>query len=134
MKTKICRLLPVITAILVMMLGMPRDGSGQHMHGGEPHVRGQMVHTMGMMSDIMKDINQLKSEGWMTPEQQREVSDMVSQMGHMMRQMSTAQPRQVEEEQHRQLKQMQERLKALKRQVQKQKKRAGLTGTEAAIR
>ncbi len=39
----------------------------------------------------------------------------------MMRQISTAQPRQVEEEQHRQLQEMQRSLKALKKEVQKQK-------------
>lgn len=46
-------LLIFIAVAFVMLPGMPREGWGQHMHGGEPHVRGQMVHTMGMMSEII---------------------------------------------------------------------------------
>lgn len=132
MKTKICRVLPVImflTAILVMMPGVQREGSSQQMMPGV-HVRGQMVHSMGMMSEIMKDMDQMRREGRMTPEQQQEISDMMNQMGYMMRQMSTTQPRHVEEDQHRKLKKMQERLKILKRQVQKQKKVQGQPGPQ----
>lgn len=88
------------TVALVMVPGMPREGSGQPMQTGI-YVAGQMVHSMGMMSEIMKDINQLTKEGGLTPEQQQEISDMMKQMGKMMEQMRTPQPRQVEEEQHR---------------------------------
>lgn len=115
------------TVALVMAPGMSKEGSGQHMHPGT-HVAGQMVHSMGMMSEIMKDINQLTREGGLTPEQQQEISDMMNQMGKMMRQMHTPQGRQVEEEQHRQLTKMQKRLKAMKKQVEKQRKKQAPPG------
>jgi hypothetical protein len=77
---------------------------------------------MGMMSEIMEDIHQLMNESRMTPEQQQEVFAMMNQMSDMMRQMTTPQPREVDERHHRQLTEMQRRLKVLKRQVKKQPK------------
>jgi hypothetical protein len=124
MKTIICRLLPVIiflTAMLVMMPGMPRDVAGQQMGPGV-HVGGQGVHNMGMMSEMMKDMEQIKKEPQATPEQRREMSDMMEQMGQMMREMVTPQPGEVEEGDNRQLQEMQRRLKVLKNEVLKQKK------------
>lgn len=124
MKTKICHLPPVIifiTAILVMMLGMQRDGTGQQMRPGM-HVGGRGVHSMGMMSEIMKDMDQMMKEPQLTPEQRREMMDMMDQMGQVMREMATPQPGEVEERHHRQLQEMQKRLKALKKEVLKQKK------------
>lgn len=124
MKTIICRLLPVlifIAAILLMMPGMQRDGAGQQMRPGI-HVGGRGVHNMGMMSGIMKDMEQIMKEPQATPEQRREMSGMMEQMGQVMREMATPQPGEVEERHHRQLQEMQRRLKVLKNEVLKQKK------------
>ena len=123
MKIKICQLPPVIiliTAILVMMPARQGVSWGQ-MVGGQ-HFRGQMVHSMGMMSEIMKDMHQMMKEGQLTPEQEQEIKDMMDQMSQMMREMLTPQPWEVGERQHRQLQEIQRRLRALKEEVQKQKK------------
>lgn len=131
MKTKICQLPPVIifiTAILVMMPVMEGVSSGQ-MVGGQ-HFKGEMVHSMGMMSDIMKDMHQIMRDGQLTSEQQREIKGMMDQMSQMMREMLTPQPLEVAERQHRQLQEMQRRLNALKKQVQKQKKGPGQPAPE----
>lgn len=79
-----------------------------------------MVHNMGMMSDLMKEMHQMLHEWKLTSEQQRQIADMMTQLGQMMEQMRTPQPGEVEERQHRHLTVMQGRLKALKKQVQKQ--------------
>ena len=131
MKTKICQLPPVIiliTAILVMMPAMAGVSWGQ-MVGGQ-HFKGEMVHSMGMMSDIMKDMHQIMRDGQLTSEQQQEIKDMMAQMSQMMREMLTPQPWEVGERQHRQLQEMQRRLNALKKQVQKQKKGPGQPAPE----
>jgi glycine/serine hydroxymethyltransferase len=124
MQTKICQLSPIIIsiiAIVVMMPGMPRDVASQQMRSGM-HVGGRGVHSMGMMSEIMKDMEQLMKEPQATPEQRREMSGMIDQMGQVMQEMATPQPGEVEERHHRQLQEMQKRLKALKKEVLKQKK------------
>lgn len=110
-----------MTAALVLMPGLPRDGPAQQMRPGM-HVGGRGVHTMGMMADIMREMDQIMKEPRLTPEQRREMRDMMDQMGQMMRQMAAPQAGEVEERQHRQLQEMQRRLKTLKNEVQKQKK------------
>jgi ElaB/YqjD/DUF883 family membrane-anchored ribosome-binding protein len=124
MQTKICQLSPIIIsiiAIVVMMPGMPRDVASQQMRSGM-HVGGRGVHSMGMMSEIMKDMEQLMKEPQATPEQRREMSGMIDQMGQVMQEMATPQPGEVEERHHRQLQEMQKRLKVLKKEVLKQQK------------
>lgn len=108
-----------VTATLIMMPGLKGECSGQPMIPG-PHVRGQLVHSMGIMSKIMGDMQEITKEGRMTPEQQQEMNDMMNQMSYMMRQMTTPQPFEIGEQQHRRLLKMQNRLKAMKKQVQKQ--------------
>ncbi|MHB9071956.1 MAG: hypothetical protein ACYC6G_00370 [Desulfobaccales bacterium] len=80
------------------------------------------VHNMGMMSEIMRDMQQLMNDGRMTPEQQREMADMMNQMSQIMREMLTPQPWEVEERHHRQLQEIQRRHKALIKDMQKQQK------------
>ncbi len=50
-----------IVVALALMAGTTNESVGQ-MVGGQ-HFRGQMVHSMGMMSDIMKDMHQLMKQG-----------------------------------------------------------------------
>jgi hypothetical protein len=50
------------TMTLVMAPGMSREGSGQQMVPGM-HVGGRGVQSMGMMSDIMKDMDQNETNG-----------------------------------------------------------------------
>lgn len=110
-----------MTGVLFIITGLQGEGAAQQLMPGI-HASGRSVHNMGMMSEMMRDMQQLMSDGRMTPEQQREMSNMMDQMSQMMREMLTPQAGDVAERHRRQLQEMQRRLKVLKKEVQKQKK------------
>ena len=110
--------IPAISAAQMHGGGMHGGGSGQMMC--EQHMTGQgMSHNMGMMCNMMKDMQQMMG-GPMTPEQHQRMMDMMNQMGQMMQQMGGSMTPQIEQQQQLQLQEMQQRLNALKSQAQKQ--------------
>ncbi len=96
--------------------GMQGRGAGQQ-HMMSPG----MMHNMGMMSDMMRDMQQIMGSQRMTPEQYQQMMQMMNRMGQMMQEMQGPQAAQMEPQHTRQLKEMEQQLKGLKEQMQKQK-------------
>ncbi|MEJ2673141.1 MAG: hypothetical protein P8168_13270 [Deltaproteobacteria bacterium] len=86
-------------------------GSGQYMMGPG------MQHNLGMMSGMMREMHQMMGYGNWTPAQQREMLQMMNQMGTLMQQMGGPQNPQMQMQHRQQLERMQRRLNNLKSQM-----------------
>ncbi|MDP3181480.1 MAG: hypothetical protein Q8M54_01530, partial [Desulfobaccales bacterium] len=72
---------------------MPGQAGGQHMKGHGMMGQGQgmmdqgMAGNLGIMSNMMRDMQQMMGQGQMSPEHQRQMLDLMNQMGGMMQEM-----------------------------------------------
>jgi hypothetical protein len=103
---------PINTTAKMQDSGM-HGGSGQHMMSPDYQAN---KHTM---NEMMRDINQLRDHGSLTPEHQEEMQQMMHQLGDMRQQMGTPQGVYMRDYHQRRLRDMQQRLDAIKRQLQK---------------
>jgi hypothetical protein len=121
-------ILVILAAILIMSPGittaqMQGGTGGQPMMGGQGMMSGQhmmgpgMMRNMEMMSGMMSDMHQMIGRGHMTQDQQRQMLEMMHQMGGIMQEMGTPKEGRIAGEHYRQLQQMKKRLDELKKQV-----------------
>jgi hypothetical protein len=118
-----------LSALLVAVPGLglaQMHGGGMHGGGaGQQTMSGQ--HTMGpdyrgnaeTMNEMMRDMNQLRGKGSLTPEHQREMQQMMDQLGDMRQQMRSSQGADMQVQHQRQLREMQQHLNSIKSQTQR---------------
>ena len=94
---------------------MQSPGSGPHSIMGQG-----MVDNMATMSHVTNEMHQMVTQGKMTQEQQRQMMDMMNQMGTMMQQMAGPKGRSMEKEHTNKLHEMEKRLQTMKDQMAKQ--------------
>jgi hypothetical protein len=112
----------IVMTILIMTPGISvaqMHGGGQHMMGGQGMSQCAMGN-MDMMNQMTGEMQQMMSQGQMTPGQHQQMMDMVNQMGQMKQQMAGPQNPQMEQLQQKKLQTMQQRLNTLKGQVEHQ--------------
>ena len=103
---------PINTTAKMQGSGM-HGGSGQHMMGPDYQAN------KNTMNEMMRDMNQLRDHGSLTPEHQEEMQQMMDQLGDMRQQMGTPQGVYMQDYHQRRLRDMQQRLDAIKRQIAK---------------
>ena len=103
---------PINTTAKMQDSGM-HGGSGQHMMGPDYQAN------KNTMNEMMRDMNQLRDHGSLTPEHQEEMQQMMDQLGDMRQQMGTPQGVYMKDYHQRRLRDMQQRLDAIKRQSQR---------------
>jgi polyhydroxyalkanoate synthesis regulator phasin len=79
-----------------------------------------MVDNMATISHVTNEMHQMVTQGKMTQEQQRQMMDMMNQMGTMMQQMAYPKGRSMEKEHTNKLHEMEKRLQTMKDQMAKQ--------------
>jgi len=125
-------LMSLTTAILTFVIAGPlaaqmHGGTGQHMmgpgqhgyHSGQHMMGPGMRDNLGTMSGMMGDMHQMLHSGQLTPEQQRQMLEMMNQMGGIMQQMGGPQGTQMEAQHRQQLQQLQKQLRDMKRGIQR---------------
>ena len=96
-------------------------GSMQSPGPGHQSIMGQgMVDNMATISHVTNEMHQMVTQGKMTQEQQRQMMDMMNQMGTMMQQMAGPKGRSMEKEHTNKLHEMEKRLQTMKDQMAKQ--------------
>jgi hypothetical protein len=117
----------LLIATLVMAPGISgaqmHGGSGQqHMMGGQGMMGQGMMSNMSMMSNMMGQMQQMWGQGHMTPQQQKQMWEIMNQMGGVMQQMGGPQGAKMQARHQGQLHRMQRRLEELKAQMRSQPK------------
>jgi hypothetical protein len=119
------RIFVILATALVMSAGIATGQmqGGQHMMGGRGMMTGQhmmgpgMMRNMEIMSGMMSDMNHMVSRGHMTPDQQRQMLEMMHQMGGIMQEMGMPKEGQIAGQHYRQLQEMRKRLDEMKKHV-----------------
>ncbi len=110
----------ILATALVMSAGIATgqmQGGGHGMMSGQHMMGPGMMRNMEMMSGMMSDMNHMISRGHMTPDQQRQMLDMMHQMGGIMQEMGVPKEGQTAGHHYRQLQEMRKRLDEMKKQV-----------------
>ncbi|HET6419057.1 MAG TPA: hypothetical protein VFG19_02810 [Geobacteraceae bacterium] len=100
-----------------------QGGSGQHMMGGQGMMSGQhmmgpgMMRNMDMMSGMMSDMNHMISRGHMTPDQQRQMFELMHRMGGIMQEMGGPKGGGMMGQHYKQLQEMRKQLDEMKKHV-----------------
>jgi hypothetical protein len=111
----------IVMTILIMTPGISvaqMHGGGQHMMGGQGMSQCAMGN-MDMMNQMTGEMQQMMSQGQMTPGQHQQMMDMMNQMGQMKQQMGGSMTPQMEQQQQQKLQDMQQRWNTMKTQLQK---------------
>lgn len=112
----------ILAAALIMSPGittaqMQGGAGGQRMMSGQRMTGPGMMRNMEMMSGMMSDMHQMMGRGHMTPDQQRQMLEMMRQMGGIMQEIGMPKEGRMAGQHYRQLQEMRKRLDELKRQV-----------------
>jgi hypothetical protein len=112
----------VLAVSLIMSAGittaqMQGGPGGQGMMSGQYMMGPGMMRNMEMISGMMSDMHQMLGGGHMTQDQQRQMLEMMHQMGGIMQEMGTPKEGRLAGEHYRQLQKMQKQLNELKKQV-----------------
>ncbi len=118
----------ILTTLLIMSAGiataqMQGGPGGQHMMGGQGMMAGQhmmgpgMMRNMDMMSGMMTDMNHMISRGHMTPDQQRQMFELMHQMGGVMQEMGGPKGGSMMGQHYKQLLEMRKQLDEMKKHV-----------------
>jgi hypothetical protein len=116
----------VILAVALLMvpgtlMAQMRGGPGSHMMGPGYMMGPGMQQNFGTMYNMMGQMHQMMGYGNWTPAQQREMYQLMNQMGTMMQQWGGPQGPQMQGQYGQQLQQMQQRLNNLKSQMKPSK-------------
>jgi hypothetical protein len=111
----------IILAVALLMvpgtLMAQMRGTGPHMMGHGYMMGPGMQQNFGTMYNMMGQMHQMMGYGNWTPAQQREMYQLMNQMGTMMQQWHGPQNPQMQRQYRQQLRQMQQRLNNLKSQM-----------------
>ena len=118
----------ILAAALIMLPGivaaqMQGGPDGGHMMGNQQMMSGQhmmgpgMMNNMEMMSGMLSDMHQMMGRGHVTPDQQRQMLEMMHQMGGIMQEMGTPKEGRLAGQHNRQLQEMRKRLNEMKKHV-----------------
>lgn len=112
----------ILAAALIMLPGittaqMQGETGGKPMMGGQRMMGPGMTRNMEMMSGMMSDMHQMMGRGHMTPDQQRQMLEMMHQMGGIMQDMGMPKEGRIAGHHYKQLQEMRKRLDELKKHV-----------------
>lgn len=81
-----------------------------------------LQHNVGTLAEMMRDIHRMLHSGPLTPKQAEQVSDIMTRLGFMMKEMSGPQADRFQSRHQRQLQEMQTQLEEIKAQIKSQKR------------
>lgn len=119
-------ILMVLTASL--SLGLPPTLAGsaptpdEQGRGPQSFTDTGLTHTVGTLAGMMREIHQLLHQGPITPKQSQQLSDIMTQIGIMMKEMSGPQAEKYQSLHQRQLEEMKSQLEEIKAQIKSQKR------------
>lgn len=113
----------LITILTIAFLIIPGFSVAQRHGGGEGQQNrksskmkdsmGMMRANMGLMAKITDKMQQMMSTGRMSPEQQKQILNMMKQMSHMMKEMAVPHGEKVKKRHNLELKKMRNELDSL---------------------
>ena len=111
----------MLMALFLLPLGALAQMHGGGMHGGSgQHMMGPDYQANeNTMNDMRRDMNQMQAHGSLTPENHREMQQMMDELDDMGQQMRSPQGASRQGQYHRRLQDMQQHLNAIKRQMQR---------------
>lgn len=81
-----------------------------------------LQHNVGTLAEMMRDIHRMLHSGPLTPKQAEQVSDIMTRLGVMMKEMSGPQAERFQSQHQRQLQEMKMQLEEIKAQIKSQKR------------
>lgn len=118
------RLFIIFIAALVVMAAPPpafaqgQTGSGPASTGpSQPGISQGTRHSVGTIAGMMKEIHLLLHQAPLTPEQARQVTEMMTTIGIMLQEMRGPLTETKEAQHRQQLRELEEQLRSLKRQL-----------------
>lgn len=81
-----------------------------------------LQHNVGTLAEMMRDIHQMLHSGPLTPKQAEQVSEIMTRLGVMMKEMSGPQADRFQSRHQRQLQEMKTQLEEIKARMESQRK------------
>lgn len=120
-----------IILILMWASASPGTGLAQTSVGSnapEAAARGRqsappgLEHSVGTMAELMRDIHRMLHLGPLTPKEAGQVSDIMTRLGIMMKEMTGPEPERFQSQHQRQLQEMKAQLAEIKSRLQSPRK------------